>query len=205
MSLDPEDFAGLLCARICHDLVSPVGAIGNGLELLSAEAVGDPGDFELLSDSASAASAALGFLRLAFGAVGRGAPAMAVSDLETVARNHLGRGRHRIEFAVDAQETPRAVAKLVCLGLMTAATGAPFGGVLRVEALAEDPLQIGIAALDGRARLDPEAAALAMDPLASPTTPRETHLALLPREAARQGGCVSVATEEGAVRIRIVA
>jgi histidine phosphotransferase ChpT len=203
MSAEAEDFAGLLCARICHDLVSPVGAIGNGLELLSAEATGDPGDLALLADSAGAATAALAFLRLAFGAVGRGAPPMATRDLETVARNHLGRQRHRIEVAVDAPETPRQLAKLACLCLMAGATGTPFGGVLRVQALAASPLAVEVAALDARAAMDPAAVALATDPAATPTTPRETHLALLAREAARQGCRVAVTPGEGAVLIRV--
>jgi histidine phosphotransferase ChpT len=203
MSVDAEDFAGLLCARICHDLVSPVGAIGNGLELLSAEAAGDPGDLALLTDSAGAANAALTFLRLAFGAVGAGAPPMAAADLEAVARRHLGRQRHRIEFAVAAPEAPRAVAKLVCLGLMAGATGTPFGGTLRVQALSAAPLLIEIAAMDGRAGMEPDTVALVTNPASVATTPRETHLALLPREAARQGCRVSVMPQEGAVVIRI--
>ncbi len=72
MSVSPVDFASLLCSRLCHDLLSPVGALNNGLELL-----GDEPDeemrarvFQLLTDSARTSANKLKFFRLAFGAAG---------------------------------------------------------------------------------------------------------------------------------------
>jgi histidine phosphotransferase ChpT len=72
MKIDPIDFAGLMCSRLCHDLLSPVGALGNGIELL-----GDEQDPEmraqcltLLETSAQATAGKLKFFRLAFGAAG---------------------------------------------------------------------------------------------------------------------------------------
>lgn len=72
MKIDPIDFAGLMCSRLCHDLLSPVGALGNGIELL-----GDEQDPEiraqcltLLETSARATADKLKFFRLAFGAAG---------------------------------------------------------------------------------------------------------------------------------------
>jgi histidine phosphotransferase ChpT len=72
MSINAVDFASLLCSRLCHDLLSPVGALNNGLELLADEH--DPEMrarcLELLSESARASANKLKFFRLAFGAAG---------------------------------------------------------------------------------------------------------------------------------------
>ncbi len=72
MTVNAVDFASLLCSRLCHDLLSPVGALNNGLELLADEH--DPEMrtrvLELLNDSARASANKLKFFRLAFGAAG---------------------------------------------------------------------------------------------------------------------------------------
>jgi histidine phosphotransferase ChpT len=72
MTVNAVDFASLLCSRLCHDLLSPVGALNNGIELLADEH--DPEMrvrvLELLSDSARASANKLKFFRLAFGAAG---------------------------------------------------------------------------------------------------------------------------------------
>src|SRR5438876_8149334 len=66
------DLASLLCSRLCHDLMSPVGALNNGIELLADETDPDMRDkcLELLADSARASANKLKFFRLAFGAAG---------------------------------------------------------------------------------------------------------------------------------------
>jgi histidine phosphotransferase ChpT len=72
MSINAVDFASLLCSRLCHDLLSPVGALNNGIELLTDE--DDPEMrkrcLELLSESARTSANKLKFFRLAFGAAG---------------------------------------------------------------------------------------------------------------------------------------
>jgi histidine phosphotransferase ChpT len=72
MTMDAVDFASLLCSRLCHDLLSPVGAMNNGLELLADE--NDPDMraqvMTLLADSAASSANKLKFFRLAFGAAG---------------------------------------------------------------------------------------------------------------------------------------
>src|SRR5690348_6964348 len=70
--MDPLDLASLLCSRLCHDLMSPVGALNNGIELLADETDPDMREkcLELLGDSARATANKLKFFRLAFGAGG---------------------------------------------------------------------------------------------------------------------------------------
>ncbi len=72
MAMDAVDFASLLCSRLCHDLLSPVGALNNGIELLADEHDPDMRAkcMELLTESARASANKLKFFRLAFGAAG---------------------------------------------------------------------------------------------------------------------------------------
>lgn len=71
-STDALDLASLLCSRLCHDLLSPVGALSNGIELLADEKDPDMRQrcFELLEQSARISTDKLKFFRLAFGAAG---------------------------------------------------------------------------------------------------------------------------------------
>src|SRR5260370_11029232 len=77
------DLAALLCSRVCHDLISPVGAIVNGLEVMDEDKDEETKVFalDLIKKSANQASAKLQFCRLAFGAAG-----------SPRAPNQLGRG-----------------------------------------------------------------------------------------------------------------
>ena len=65
---DPAEFGAMLCSRICHDLISPVGAIGNGVELLQEldRGASEGAELQLIGHSAQMASASLQFLRIAF-------------------------------------------------------------------------------------------------------------------------------------------
>jgi len=69
MTLDDVDLSALISTRICHDLINPIGAINNGLELLDAVGTAPGPELSLVNDSASAASAKLNVFRLAFGDV----------------------------------------------------------------------------------------------------------------------------------------
>src|SRR3989337_2910454 len=88
ISLDSLDLAALVCSRVCHDVISPVGAIVNGLEVMEED--NDPATQEyaldLIRKSARQASARLQFARLAFGAAGSAGAAIDLGDAEAVAR-----------------------------------------------------------------------------------------------------------------------
>ena len=109
-------FASLLCSRLCHDLLSPVGALNNGLELLADEK--DPamrGQYmELLVDSARVSADKLKFFRLAFGAAGGFGDAIDSKDVRTAIES-LIRGNGRIAFGwlVDQPELPRGSARIL--------------------------------------------------------------------------------------------
>ena len=80
------DLASLLCSRLCHDMLSPVGALTNGLELLADEK--DPEMrqrcFELLEQSAKTSANKLKFFRLAFGAAGGFGDMVPVSEARSL-------------------------------------------------------------------------------------------------------------------------
>ena len=88
ISLDSLDLAALLCSRVCHDVISPVGAIVNGLEVLEDDNDASMRDFalDLIQKSAKQASARLQFARLAFGAAGSAGASIDLGDAEQVAR-----------------------------------------------------------------------------------------------------------------------
>ena len=82
MELGALDLAALLCSRVCHDIISPVGAIINGLEVLDEDNGEDMRDFafNLIRKSAAQASAKLQFARLAFGAAGSAGAEIDLAD-----------------------------------------------------------------------------------------------------------------------------
>ena len=112
---DALELAALLCSRVCHDLISPVGAIVNGLEVLDDNPKPEDRDFalDLIRKSAKTASARLQFCRLAFGAAGSSGAQIDLGDAQTMARGHIEDGKitHRLEFAAAAAaEEPRQAA-----------------------------------------------------------------------------------------------
>src|SRR5258708_12959177 len=88
---DALELAALLCSRVCHDLISPVGAIVNGLEVLDDNPKPEDREFalDLIRKSAKTASARLQFCRLAFGAAGSSGAQIDLGDAQTMARGHL--------------------------------------------------------------------------------------------------------------------
>ena len=83
-TLSAPDLAALLCSRVCHDIISPVGAINNGLEVLD-EGGADEDAMKLIRASARNASARLQFARIAFGAAGSAGMQIDTGDAEAVA------------------------------------------------------------------------------------------------------------------------
>src|SRR5205085_11681825 len=88
IALDPLDLAALLCSPVCHDLISPTGAIVNGLEVLEEDPDAETRSFalDLIKKSAKTASARLQFCRLAFGAAGSAGAKIDLGEAESMAR-----------------------------------------------------------------------------------------------------------------------
>lgn len=137
MSETEIDFASLLCARLCHDLLSPVGAMNNGLELLADEH--DPEMrrrcMDLLAESAKAAADKLKFFRLAFGAAGGFGAEVDPKEAKLVIEPMVtSSGRTVLEWAVPAQMMPKRAVKILLNLVLLANDALVRGGTLLVGA-----------------------------------------------------------------------
>jgi histidine phosphotransferase ChpT len=134
--LDSLDLAALLCSRVCHDVISPVGAIVNGLEVLEDER--DPEmrgiALDLIRKSAETASARLQFCRLAFGAAGSAGASIDSGDAEAVARGLFGDGKTQLEWMLPRALMPKNEVKLILNLCLVAASAIPRGGNITVSA-----------------------------------------------------------------------
>jgi histidine phosphotransferase ChpT len=160
MTVNAVDFASLLCSRLCHDLLSPVGALNNGIELLADEH--DPEMrarvLELLSDSARASANKLKFFRLAFGAAGGFGDLIDAREAKTAIEG-LFESNKRIELGwivAESSLSKPAIKVLLNLALI-AGDGLVRGGRLDVGAeIVGGKTEIVVRAEGDRIVLDPE-------------------------------------------------
>ncbi len=156
ISLDPLDLASLLCSRVCHDVISPVGAIINGLEVLEDEKDEDMRGFalDLIKKSARGASARLQFCRLAFGAAGSAGALIDTGDAEQVARGLLADERTKLAWNATRALLPKNKVKLILNLYLIALTTVPRGGtvVVTIDGL-DEGLTIAVEAAGPNSRL----------------------------------------------------
>jgi histidine phosphotransferase ChpT len=140
ITLDALDLAALLCSRVCHDVISPVGAIVNGLEVLEDEKDESMRGFaqDLIKKSARQASARLQFARLAFGAAGSAGAAIDTGDAEQVARGFIQDDRTTLTWNAPRVLLPKNQVKLLLNLLVIATTAVPRGGVIDVTMTVEN-------------------------------------------------------------------
>ncbi|MGH6784420.1 MAG: histidine phosphotransferase family protein, partial [Sphingomicrobium sp.] len=135
--MNAVDIASLLCSRLCHDLMSPVGALSNGIELLADEDDPDMKDkcLELLAESARTTASKLKFFRLAFGAAGGFGAEIDTGEAEAVVRGLFGADK-RIElgWAVADGRLPKGAVKLLLNLAMIAGDALVRGGRLDIGA-----------------------------------------------------------------------
>jgi histidine phosphotransferase ChpT len=152
---DALDLAALLCSRVCHDLISPVGAIVNGLEVLDDAKNADDRDFalQLIRKSARNASARLQFCRLAFGAAGSSGAQIDTGDAENMTRGFLEDEKTKVAWNLPRTLQPKNRVKLLLNMLIIAQQTIPRGGTLTVDALGQGDtggLRIRAAGLNAR-------------------------------------------------------
>lgn len=160
MTISPVDFASLLCSRLCHDLLSPVGALNNGLELLADEQ--DPEMrqrcLELLGESAKASANKLKFFRLAFGAAGGFGETIDSRDARVAIEGLFGDG-HRVSLGwlVEDATLPKAAIKVLLNLALIGGDALIRGGQLDVGAEVHDgQVEIVVRADGPRIVLDDE-------------------------------------------------
>jgi len=153
---DKLELAALLCSKVCHDLISPVGAIVNGLEVLDDNPKPEDRDFalDLIRKSAKTASARLQFCRLAFGAAGSSGAQIDLGDAQTMARGQIEDAKTSIAWNLPRLLLPKNRVKLLLNMLVIAQQTIPRGGRLTVDPVGEgEAMSFRVAATGLNARL----------------------------------------------------
>lgn len=164
-SLADTDLASLLCSRLCHDLLSPVGAMNNGLELLADET--DPAMREqcmgLLADSARTTAGKLKFFRLAFGAAGGFDADLPMHEIRTALEGIFPPGgKIAIEWVNKSESLSKTAAKILLNLAFLAGEALPRGGtILLGSEEREDMVEIVVRGEGPRITFDPAVRAVA--------------------------------------------
>ncbi len=157
------DLAALLCSRVCHDLISPVGAIVNGLEVMEEEKDDGTKTFalDLIKKSAATASAKLQFCRIAFGAAGSAGAQIDTGDAEKISRGFLEDDKTKLAWKLPRVLMAKNRLKLLLNLLLIAGQTIPRGGQLTVEPIGSgDTMGFKITATGANAKIQPAAASL---------------------------------------------
>ncbi len=154
--LEGLDLAALLCSRVCHDLISPVGAVVNGVEVIEDNADEQTKTFalELIKKSANTASARLQFCRIAFGAAGSAGSSIDTGDAESVARGMMEDDKTKLAWNLPRVLLGKNRVKLLLNLLLLAGGTIPRGGKLVIDPVGEgDTLGFRISATGMNSRI----------------------------------------------------
>jgi len=157
-SIEALDLAALLCSRVCHDLISPVGAIVNGIEVLEEEKDESTKEFalDLIKRSAATASAKLQFCRIAFGAAGSAGAQIDTGDAEKVTRGFMEDDKTKIDWNLPRALLAKNRVKLLLNMLIIAGQAIPRGGKVTVDPIgAGDNLGFKVSAAGTNAKIPP--------------------------------------------------
>jgi histidine phosphotransferase ChpT len=140
-AIEALDLAALLCSRVCHDLISPVGAIVNGLEVYEEDNDEATKAFalDLIKKSAKSASARLQFCRLAFGAAGSAGAEIDLGDAEAMGRGFIEDEKVKLTWNLPRLLLPKNRVKLLLNMLIIAGQTIPRGGTLVVDPVGSGP------------------------------------------------------------------
>lgn len=198
MDDDGPDLTALVGSRICHDLISPLGAVDNGVELLGlSNNRSGRGELELIAESVGAAKARIAVFRVAFGAADAG-DMLGAADLHALSEGLSDGGRLRMAWQ-PATALPRPTVKIATLLTMCLASALPAGGTVTVEA---GDTALALHATGPRITADPER----WDDLnharaRSDIAPSLVHFALAAQELRRQGRRMTMTATEGSMRV----
>src|SRR3982751_1202867 len=204
IAMNAVDLASLLCSRLCHDLMSPVGALNNGIELLADETDPDMREkcLELLADSARASASKLKFFRLAFGAAGGFGEEVDTHEARAALEGVFGPER-RIElgWVVSEGKLPKVAVKLLLNLALLAGDALVRGGRLDVGAEKRNgEVELAIRAEGPRILLDPALReTLARGANSGSVEPRAAGAWLAHNLAAEVGGTVQLSDAASAV------
>lgn len=194
---DRPDLSALIGSRICHDLISPIGAIANGVELLLLDGCVKTPELALISESVANANARIRFFRIAFGAAGSDSR-IARTEVQTVLAELCKGNRLQVEWQSD-RDLSRADVKLAFLAIQCLETAMPWGGRVLVDQSHPGWTITGEAV---RLKIDPPLWAVLSDPQATATfTPALVHFAVLSEDLRQQSRRMDAAYDEAEIRL----
>lgn len=198
-----DDLATLVGARICHDLISPIGAIGNGMELLALSGVPPSPELELIEDSLRNAMARVQFFRIAFGAAEAGQVVSRSEILDTL-QGAGDSGRTAYDWQVPGNPSRRLV-RSAFLILQCLEAAMPRGGTITI---ASTGCGLNILAVGQDLRIDPALWDRFGQPADNRTMipsviPAMVQFALLPQALSDAGQDVSVAFEPDRIKVTV--
>lgn len=186
MSIDLKDSTSLLGSRICHDLISPLGAISNGVELLAMTGVADTPEMTLIQEAVDSANARVKFFRVAFGA-SSGTQMLARSEILKLLEGCYGSGRLKVRWSPPSDPT-RTDAKVALLALTCMETVLPQGGEIVIN---EDRGNWQLQAFGKTVRYDADIWSIFTRPITTEIGSSQVQFLML-KEALRQVGTQAV-------------
>jgi histidine phosphotransferase ChpT len=192
-----HDLTALIGSRICHDLISPIGAISNGVELLQMDRANLTPEVALIAESVANANARIRFFRLAFGAASAG-QRIGRNEVQDILADVTRGGRMQVGWT-SGSELPREGARLALLLLMCVESAMPYGG--RVRIVVEENRWL-LEAEASKLKVDADLWEVLSNPAASITIgPAQVHFALVPDELARQGRTLTLTIADQVIRM----
>ncbi|MGH1329569.1 MAG: histidine phosphotransferase family protein [Paracoccaceae bacterium] len=198
MTTSPRDLTALLGSRICHDLISPLGAISNGVELLAMSGMGNSPEMALIAESVTNANARIRFFRVAFGAAAEG-QMISAREIRDILHGMTAGSRFEVEWLID-EDTPRREAKLALLVIQCFETAMPWGGKVSVLRDGETWTMSGVA---DRTKIEPDLWEVLSNPMsAHDVSAAQIQFLLAPLSAAEMGRKLTVLTSEQGATFR---
>lgn len=198
MTVPPRDLTALIGSRICHDLISPLGAIGNGVELLTMSGAESGPEISLISESVENATARIRFFRVAFGAAKSG-QMIGQPEITGILRDVSRSGRLAFDWQPKT-DLPRQQVKLAFLVLQCFESAMPWGGSVSVATVGDQWALTGEA---DRMNLKPDLWEILSRPCsAAELEPAEVHFALAPIAAEVIGRQLQVESSDTVARVR---
>lgn len=183
MNIAQKDIAALIGSRICHDLISPLGAIGNGVELLGMSGTIDGPEMALISESVLNANARIRYFRIAFGSA-KNEQMIGRNEILSVLKDVGAGSRVQVEWSSD-DKILREQVKLAFLLIQCFESSLPYGGIITVS---QNQNGWKLHCTADRIKIDPSVWEYLVSANASKDiSPAEVHFALVP-DAAKNAG-----------------
>lgn len=155
IKLTPSALAALLCSRVCHDLINPVGMVNTGLEVLDDESNTDmhADAIDLIRNASRQANAKLNFLRDAFGAAGSSPGIYPLEDIQKKTMDMYADSKATLKWQLSVDGIEKSKARLLMNMIMIAVNAIPRGGEVLISG---DDTELKLVSTGRRAGLKPE-------------------------------------------------